>query len=65
MMNKYKEKGAISLIIMERKLESQLRTMRKPVRMTKIENIWQYQGLGRMWSKAVWLHCWWELLADN
>ena len=39
LMNKYKEKGAISLIIMERKLESQLRTMRKPVRMTKIENI--------------------------
>lgn len=38
-MNKYKKKGAISLIIMERKLESQLRTMRKPVRMTKIENI--------------------------
>ena len=39
MMNKYKKKGAISLIIMERKLESQLRTMRTPVRMTKIENI--------------------------
>ena len=64
-MNKYMKKGAISLIIMERKLESQLRTMRKPVRMTKIENVRQYQELGRRWSKAVRLHCWWELLADN
>ena len=39
MMNKYMKKGAISLIIREHKLETQLRTMRKPVRMTKIENV--------------------------